>query len=52
MAKAAVFLKETDRSVTGIAADCGFESPSNFSRTFRKYYDATPLEYRRLAGTL
>lgn len=52
MAKAAVFLKETDRSVTGIAADCGFESPSNFSRTFRKYYDATPLEYRRQAGSL
>ena len=35
-------------SVAEIAASCGFDSPSNFSRLFRRYYGCTPRAYRAL----
>ena len=35
-------------SVAEIAAGCGFDSPSNFSRLFRRYYGCTPRAYRAL----
>lgn len=39
-------LRYTDRTITDISGDLGFSSPAHFSRTFRKYYDKTPGEYR------
>lgn len=34
------------RSISEIAADCGFESPSHFTKLFRRFYNCTPREYR------
>ena len=36
-----------DRSIADAAASCGFDSPSHFSKMFRRYYNCTPREYRR-----
>jgi len=35
------------RTVTAIAFDCGFNSPTHFGRVFRAKYNVTPREYRR-----
>lgn len=34
-------------SVSQIAAACGFDSPSNFSKMFRRFYGLSPREYRQ-----
>lgn len=36
-----------NRSIADAAASCGFDSPSHFSKMFRRYYNCTPREYRR-----
>ncbi len=46
-------LRETDRSVTDICLEVGFESLGTFSRTFRDIVGISPREYRdrgRVAG--
>ncbi|RKI43416.1 AraC family transcriptional regulator [bacterium D16-51] len=35
-------------SVSEIATSCGFDSPSNFSKIFKRFYNCTPREYRKL----
>ena len=45
--KAAELLRETDRSVTDIAAACGFATPSYFGEVFRRRMNLSPLAYRR-----
>ena len=45
--KAAELLRETDRSVTDIAAACGFATPSYFGKVFRRRMNLSPLAYRR-----
>ena len=47
IAEAAVFLRESDLTVAEVASRCGFDSPSNFAQTFRKYYHCSPRDYRR-----
>lgn len=44
--KATQLLVETDRSITGISQDVGFQSSTHFTRTFRKVTGLTPREYR------
>lgn len=44
---AAAFLRDSSRSITDIALDCGFTSPSRFSDAFRRRYHCTPSVYRR-----
>ena len=39
-------LRETDRSVTDISLDVGFNSLGTFSRTFREIVGASPSDYR------
>ncbi|MDT0557085.1 two-component regulator propeller domain-containing protein [Ichthyenterobacterium sp. W332] len=39
------FLKESDKTVTEIAYQVGFNSPSYFSRCFRETYGTSPNEY-------
>ena len=36
-------------SIAQIAAACGFDSPSNFSQQFRRFYGCTPRAYRARA---
>lgn len=44
---ASLLLRSPGSSVSEIAALCGFNSPSNFSRIFRRFFNCTPREYRR-----
>lgn len=39
-----------DKSMTEVALDCGFESPSYLSACFQKQYKMTPKEYRKQVG--
>lgn len=34
-------------SISEIATLCGFDSPSNFSKLFKRFYNCTPREYRK-----
>jgi AraC-like DNA-binding protein len=45
-------LRETDRSVTDICFDVGFNSLGTFSRTFRDIVGATPSAYRAGHGPM
>jgi AraC-like DNA-binding protein len=45
-------LRETDRSVTDICLDVGFNSLGTFSRTFRDVVGETPSAYRRGNGPI
>jgi AraC-like DNA-binding protein len=45
-------LRETDRSVTDICLDVGFNSLGTFSRTFREIVGESPTEYRAGNGPL
>ena len=40
-------LKNTDSSITDIYIQCGFESPSYFSKIFKQSVGMTPTEYRK-----
>ena len=35
-------------SISEIAALCGFDSPSNFSKVFKRFYNCTSREYRNM----
>jgi AraC-like DNA-binding protein len=47
LAAAAELLATTDRSVTCVCADVGFESLGSFSALFRRRYGETPRAYRQ-----
>ncbi len=47
VSEAAHLLRTTQLSVAEIAAQCGFDSPSNFSQTFKRFYSVTPKAYRQ-----
>ena len=40
-------LQEPGASISQIALSCGFDSPSHFSKMFRRFYDCSPREYRK-----
>ena len=40
-------LRQTDKSMTAIALDCGFSTPSVFNRHFKNTFGKTPSEYRK-----
>ncbi len=44
---AANLLTTTDLSVTEICIQCGFNSPSYFSKSFQRVFNVTPREYRK-----
>ena len=50
--RAMFMLRETDRSVTDICFDVGFNSLGTFSRTFRDIVGDTPIAYRARDGPL
>lgn len=43
-------LSRTDRPVTAIMFDCGFQTKSNFNREFQRVTGTSPTEWRRRAG--
>ena len=45
-------LRETDRSVTDVCFDIGFESLGTFSRTFKEIVGETPSGYRSGHGPI
>jgi AraC family L-rhamnose operon regulatory protein RhaS len=47
MEYAAKLLGSTERSVTAIAFECGFEELSHFHHSFKATFDTTPLAYRQ-----
>lgn len=46
--RAAGLLRETDRTITDIAFDCGFFGTSYFGKIFKKSMDCTPSQYRNI----
>lgn len=44
---AEMLLHNPENSISEIATACGFESPSNFSKIFKRFYKCTPREYRK-----
>lgn len=47
MLLACKWLTESNRSVKEVAATLGYDTPGNFSRTFRRQLNMTPADYRR-----
>jgi YesN/AraC family two-component response regulator len=50
--KAAAMLAETDLHISGIAAACGFEDQSWFSKIFKSYTGHSPGKFREKGGVL
>ena len=50
MQQAARLLRSTDRKITDIAMDVGFNHLSYFIGVFKQHYSCTPSVYRRAAG--
>ena len=44
--KAKLLLSSSEKSISDITFDCGFENVSHFSRIFKDKFDTTPSEYR------
>ena len=40
-------LVHSDRPISKIAADLGYESAANFSRAFKKWFGLSPMQYRK-----
>lgn len=47
IAEACRLLTDTDKSVTAIMLEVGFQTKSNFNREFRRVTDMTPLQWRQ-----
>jgi AraC-like DNA-binding protein len=45
---ASKLLIETPKSITEICMECGFNNLSNFNRQFRKVYQKSPLNFKKL----
>ena len=46
LSRAALLLRTTDRDITDIAFDCGYETHESFTRAFGSLYGRSPSEYR------
>lgn len=46
--KASALIKETLMSMSEISSRCGFNNVTYFNRIFKKYYNVSPLEYRKI----
>lgn len=50
IAEARRMLESSDRPVTAIMFDAGFQTKSNFNREFRRVLGCSPTEWRRMSG--
>lgn len=48
--KSTRLLKDTDKTVTEIAAAVGFNGSSYYAEAFRKWYGTSPTEFRNASG--
>lgn len=44
---ATMLLQTPNRSILEISIQCGFDSPSNFSQMFKRFFKCTPRDYRK-----
>lgn len=52
MRHARSLLDHSTKSITEIMAEIGYTDPGHFSRTFKKYYDFSPLHYRNIFSNI
>lgn len=52
ISRACELLGTTNQSITEIALECGFSEMTTFNRTFRKFRDTTPTNYRAIVTQL
>ena len=52
VSRACELLGSTSLSITEIALDCGFSEMTTFNRTFKKFRDTTPTQYRAMVSQL
>ncbi|MBR2023801.1 MAG: AraC family transcriptional regulator [Clostridia bacterium] len=45
--EALTLIKTTDKNITDIALECGFNNPTNFNKLFKKYTNVTPKVFRQ-----
>lgn len=45
--EALTLIKTTDKNITDIALECGFNNPTNFNKLFKKYTNVTPKFFRQ-----
>lgn len=50
MERAAILLRETDKTLSEVCSDVGFSSLSHFIQKFKKYHGVTPKEYQRISN--
>lgn len=50
MQSASMLLAKPSDDIAEIAAACGFDYPSYYSKQFKRFYQCTPKDYRRLHG--
>ena len=50
MQGAEMLLANPASSISEVAAYCGFDSPSNFAKMFKRFYSCTPREYRHIGA--
>lgn len=48
MQGAEMLLEKPASNISEIAFFCGFDSPSNFAKIFKRFYNCTPREYRNI----
>ena len=49
MKRARMLLKEPNQPVDPIAAEVGYENVEHFNRLFKKTYNITPVQYRKMS---
>lgn len=47
LARSALDLRRTQKTILDIALDYGYASPESYTRAFKSFYSVTPSEYRR-----
>lgn len=52
ISRACELLASTSQSITQVAFECGFIDMTTFNRTFKKFRDTTPTNYREIAAKL
>ncbi len=50
MDKARKLLLNTDKQITAIAYECGYEYPSHFTTAFKRNFGTSPADYRKNVG--